>query len=470
MNTHVFDRISGRRRRTLAILLPLLISEAMPRNALAGCKDGSESSCTLNGKTGTKTCQNGRWGPCEVEPEVKPPIHGKLKPRYMILTVVYSPPGRTGAASASAVSYGQASKTGTTTSMDKSFKLETKMTFEGGVGFLGLEGKASSSFAYSRNSTDSKSVDIKKSAGTEIALPGGPSDGIDHDRDQIYLWLNPEIDLTISDELTSWTLGAVGPSADIMFVYAGWLRNPAAMPAAVAGRLRRHGFTDADFAEVLASDPFAGGATAVDPNRFVQTVTTFPYEPPFSAGDPGSTFKFTLTSETATTKTSTVESSYSPGVTAEGGFDFHQFLFNKFKFEGSLTWTRKSSNASSSGGSESASVTIGSPSAAYTGPVVIAVYWDTLYNSFLFAPAPDPTVRVSGSVVDATGKPAAGREVVLMSGGVKRRTFTDAQGKYRFVGAPAGLRPEVTVSGILQSAPTRMAPIPQFDVRLPAGR
>src|SRR5262249_9945404 len=161
-------------------------------------------------------------------------------------------------------------------------------------------------------------------------------------------------------------------------------------------------------AEILASDPFANGSTAIDPNRFIPTVTTFPYEPPLTANDPGSNFKFTLSNETATTKTNTIESSYSPGFTLEAGTD--KIIVNKAKLETTMPWTRKSVKATTTGGSESASVTIGSPSASYNGPVVIAAYWDTLFNSFMFAPAADPTVRLTGTVSDSTGRPAAGRE------------------------------------------------------------
>lgn len=37
--------------------------------AIAGCLDGTETYCTLNGKQGIKTCWGGRYGKCFVEPE-----------------------------------------------------------------------------------------------------------------------------------------------------------------------------------------------------------------------------------------------------------------------------------------------------------------------------------------------------------------------------------------------------------------
>jgi hypothetical protein len=272
--------------------------------------------------------------------------------------------------------------------------------------------------------------------------------------------------VSMTSSRLNWTMGNAGPAADLMFVFVAWLKNPASMPPAVADRLKKRGLTTADFAQILKSDPFANGPASIDPKRFVQTTTTFPYQPPLSANDPGSTFKFTLSNETGTTSSSTVENSYAVGAAIEGGVDFVKLFTTKFKAESNFTWTGKSVNTSTSGSTEAASVTIGSPSFSYAGPVVLAVYWDTLYNSFLFAPAPDPTVRLTGTVLDNNGKPAAGREVTLRSGGTKRRTFTDAQGNYRFVGAPAGAQPLVEVSGVRKTL-TSLAPLPRLDFRLP---
>src|SRR6185295_1236808 len=134
------------------------------------CKDGTITSCIINGKPGTRECINGRFGPC-TEKEPKPPtgpiVTGTVQPRYYILSVMYAPPGTHGGDISSSVKYGSGSTTGTTVSASSSFKDSNSVSVStDSLGYVQLE----ASYEYSRNSSRSNSLDIKKSASKEINM------------------------------------------------------------------------------------------------------------------------------------------------------------------------------------------------------------------------------------------------------------------------------------------------------------
>lgn len=404
------------------------------------CKDGTIVSCTINGKPGTRECINGRFGPC-TEKEPKPPtgpiVTGTVQPRYYILSVMYAPPGTHGGDISSSVKYGSGSTTGTTVSSSSSFKDSNSVSVStDSLGYVQLE----ASYEYSRNKSKSNSLDIRKSASKEINMPGPSVDGIDHDRDEIWLWLNPTLKLTLTPTKVSWTVDNTHSSL-IMFVFAGDLKDPSRMAPGVAQTLRMQGITPQDFPEILKADPFVtrsgplGGLTPqrftfIDARRFKSLGFTFPYEPPFAPGDKATTLTFTLDNSTTQTSASTVETSHTVGLTASA--EFNLILTEKVKLNNKWTWTNSTTNSSSSDAKESASVTVGGPSFGYTGPTNIQVYYDVLYKTFLFVPVGsglEPSLQ--GVVTRSSKRVVAGKEVVVVASGVKYRTFTNAKGEYR---------------------------------------
>ncbi|HEU0120445.1 MAG TPA: hypothetical protein VFQ91_07970 [Bryobacteraceae bacterium] len=441
--------------RVNELLCAVLLFSAVPV-ARAACKDGTTVSCKLNGKTGTKECINGRFTPCIVEPD--PPATGTAKPRYYVLTVIYSPPGTKGGGSDSSVSYGQGSSSGTTVSSSNSFKKGTKVSVEVSGGILGNGGGAGGSFGISRSTTNSSELEVKKSAQTEITVKGPGIDGLDHDRDQIWLWLNPRLSITATPTATKWTV-AGGQTADIQFVFVGHLKNPSLMPPGVAQRLQANGITPADYPDILRADPFANGGLVINSARYLPLFTTFPYEPPFAEGDPVTTFQATLDSSSTQTTAKETEREYEVGMTlsAEGGVP--GFAKLSLKSETSWTWTNKSGTSTAAGTSESAKVTIGGPSFGYKGPTDIAVYYDVLYKTFLFAPILTPP-QFGGVLTSANGRPVPGQEVRITANGKTYRTFTNRKGEYRFPNRFVG-----SVQ-IRSGAITKRANIPRNSSRL----
>jgi len=359
---------------------------------------------------------------------------GQLRPSYQLLSVVYAPPGTNGGKSSSQVSYGSGSTTGTVSSIKNSFKdgvdVSAALGFCAGPVSLG----ANAEFTASKSDTDSSSIEIKKSSNTQINVPGPSADGIDHGHDMFYLWLNPLLDATADYQGNiEWGIGVDGPVMEIQYVYADWLQDPSLMPPGVAAALGNAGLTAQDYANILACDPFSAGGTVIDLNRFAPTTHSFPYIPPETATDAVPTMTYTQSSATTATGSHEVEVQYGVAVTISAGFK----ILTSFKVGGNLQWTNTATDAQSTETTQSATVTVGGPAFGYTGPTDVLVYWDSVYDSFMFAFATG-TSAASGSLTDKSGKPIAQAPLTLNVGEETFSTFTDAQGNYRFYGAPNG--------------------------------
>ena len=460
--------------------------------AFALCQEGKIFKCTINGKPGTRECFGSGFGPCDPIGDSGPPTEtGTVHLKYKILTVVYAPPGTRGGSSGSSVSYGSGSTTGTTTTNSHSFKQDFSVTASASfspVEALGGGGASGGvSYEYTHNGTQADAIDLKKSTTTTISASGPAIDGIDHDRDQIWLWLGPVATVSITGKLVQWTFGNSG-TTDVQYVYAGHLKDPSKIPPGVLAALQRAGITPQDYAEILKADPLAqclppvlqpaalafrplpGGpgqicrTPAPAAPRFVSLYTTFPYEPPFAQGDPVPTVKYEVDTSSTPTSTQTTESSNKLGITAEGSFGFTKVFKVSLKTDDSWTWTDSSSTANSSGTMQAATVTVGGPAFGYAGPTDMAVYYDTIYKTFAFAPAAFPAGALAGVVRNRDGKPAAGAEVMAVAGGVKYRTFTNSKGEYHFATRFSG-PVELQTGNIRQSLP-RVEPNRSVDFKM----
>lgn len=408
------------------------------------CKNGATLSCKINGKPGIRECFNGRFTPCvpiDDEP-TGPVVSGTVQPKYYILSVIYAPPGTKGGDISSSVKYGSGSTTGTTVSSSSSFKNNHSVTVSTGVNiFEVVKIGGELSYEYTRNKSSNRSLDIRKSASKEINMPGPSVDGIDHDRDQIWLWLNPTVKLTLTPTSASWALDSKR-EAVIQFVFAGHLKDPSKMPPGVVQALRSHGITAEDFPEILKADPFVRRRRLVeatepepiviDTKRFKRLPTTFPYEPPFAQGDKATTLTFSITNATAGSSASSVERETTLGANSSGSAGFLSFFEASIKNENKWTWTNSTTNSTSADATESAAVTVGGPAFGYTGPTNMRVYYDVLYKTFLFVPI-EPEIQpvLQGRVMSSSGKAVGGKEVIVVANGVKHRTFTNAKGEYR---------------------------------------
>ena len=135
---------------------------------------------------------------------------------------------------------------------------------------------------------------------------------------------------------------------------------------------------------------------------------------------------------------------YKVSVSGSAGFSV-AFVSAELKASGSWEWTATSTQTATSTATQSATATVGGPAAGYTGSTDILVYWDLLYNCFMFA-YPTEAPAAVGSVIGSDGMPAVNQEVTVTSNGVAHSTFTDARGQYRLYGMTPG-QATVTVAG-----------------------
>lgn len=404
-------------------------------------------------------------------------------PIYAVTSVVYAPPGCGTADKAcgkpSSVDYQTQSKAGTIISISKQLKalgsVGVDVKASAGIGIASVSTEGSITFSGTKTTSDSDKEEAYKSENTDLNVPGPPLDGIDHDHDAIYLLTNPVVNgsreqfnsykcepdpftcdcaqkdrkiIKTTKPTINWSMGATNGKADIMYVYVGWLKKPASMPADIKNRLDALGITPKHYKTLMERDPFASASAssviAKHPDRYKEVNTTFPYEPPLTANDAPQASSLTLKNETISTKTNETDDSEAVdmklSVNASGGFLATASV--TVSGEASWTWTHTSSKGELADEAQQAAVTITEPSFGYTGSTDMAVYWDTIYNTFAFVPVKEAKALdlvVHGTVLDSNKQPAKFKEVTLRLGDGKiRRTFTNERGQYRIYGPTSG--------------------------------
>jgi hypothetical protein len=358
-------------------------------------------------------------------------------PQYYVLSVIYAPPGHTGSSSlSSVVTYAGGSTLSAATEVTKSFKSATSVSAT-----LSLVGTVNATFngGYTKTLASTAGMTMTKTATTSVTSTGPPVDGINHDEDAILLWLNPRIHLGDADGSVRWTL-AVNPappfndSMDIQPVKMGWLKGTMPMPVGVRNELEARGITPAHYPSLLAYDEFATGRTTIDPSQFARTTTSFPYVPPSSPGGIPDSFQLSIMNSLVTSNSTTKTIEKSVGLSVSTGISW---LTGKLNASQQWTWSTSNKNTSTNTSTETAAVTIKGPSFGYTGPTNMAVYYDTVYKTFMFQPIV-VTAALRGKVVDGSVKPAVHQLVSLTVDGIEYRTITTRDGEYQFFDIPAG--------------------------------
>jgi hypothetical protein len=406
---------------------------------------------------------------CKLKCASSPPPPVVLHLKFMVLGIIYAPPGCTSSASApcrdeSTVDYAGGSSMGSKVSGKHSFKLDAKESVDLG-GIVG----ASGGYTFSQSGSDSYSV--TKTASLEIKGSGN-SDGVDHGQDIFILALKPTVTVREQNENLYWRLGHDEPSLVLYEVYASELRDPTSMRPAVASEFATIGLTTKDYQAILSLDPFGGtvaspsggrhgvatfpegpgthftvstgySGPALDSGRFRVTTFELPYEPPLQSSNcnggvctclPMTTL---LKNEFVTDKTSEHETDYSVGINSGFG--------SWLKASETFTWTNSATTNSTIDSSQSASATVVCPSVNYKGPFHIQVYWDSLFGTFLFIPSNLSAASIvqRGNVKDASGKAVVGQRVDLSYGGKTYHTLTSQNGSYTFFGtSPHGIAPQ----------------------------
>jgi hypothetical protein len=360
---------------------------------------------------------------------------------YIVLTVIYAPPGCNGGKTPSSVAYGTTFTGGTITSANQSFQNSVGVSVDAKGGAIFGSGSSDLSFDSTLTSTDAQSYGVNWSNSTTITC-GGPvdpqnADGIHHEWDRIYLLLKRKINLAASTSGVVWSFGDNSQGVPL-YVYAGELNGKLPWRAGVPQILASAGITPADYPTILSTDPLAVSDTApLDPERYVPAGFMCSYEAPPTPNPPVNNITKTIQSGTTVTKGKTSQSSYQVGLSISGSAGFGDLFTATLTVSDKWTWTNSSTTTTTNGTSESAAYTIGQP--AYQWPpgiMELIVYRDTIYDTYAFVLVPTDTLQVAvkGSLKNAAGAVMAGEDVYLSDNTTTYHTVTNAKGEYVFYG------------------------------------
>lgn len=345
------------------------------------------------------------------------PIPMYVNPKYIIMAVVYAPPG-----SQSNVTYSQNTLVGNSTSLSGSFTNQTSQTVSVSAGF-NITGVASgsvtgnSSTTWSEEADTSASVSLNRSTTQSDEVRGPTSSlGVNHDYDVIWLWLNPLVNFNVGPGQNTlvWTGYSYDThdqfDMDVYPVYVGYLNGHFTIPSDVAHVLSRSwatnqtwpsgqgpGLTSADFATILAADPFsnpsysipAGSSTSPDGRFTVTDNQNISYTPPPPGGNP-ITETYVESYQTTQTQGQGAKYTFQQGFGTDTSFSTGVILKLSvdIKTQNTLTWNNQWSTTRTNTTGQSASLSVTGPAASdnYTGPTEFVVYQDNIYGTFMFYP------------------------------------------------------------------------------------
>jgi hypothetical protein len=137
------------------------------------------------------------------EVTIMPLSAGWINPKYKIVDVVYSPPGAN-----STVTYTNDTVVGSSTSLSSSFStaVGTSISITTGVSILGFSDKETTTYSdsYTEEQDTSSSIAVSQTTTNQLQVSGysDPVNGLNHDYDYIYVWLNPILQFTFYTDQT----------------------------------------------------------------------------------------------------------------------------------------------------------------------------------------------------------------------------------------------------------------------------
>lgn len=347
-----------------------------------------------------------------------------IHPKYVIVGVTYAPPGPS-----SYVQYTQSNLFGTTISDSQTYSAQTSLTTTASAGSLPgwisgkLQVSAGSSATQTRTSSNATTLSFTNLSSYKVMGPPSPpvsiNTPINHNYDVIWLWLNPVAMYSVATNYVQFNGFAYNEAdlagVDIYPVLVGQLNGSIPMDPSLVQELSRSwasvqtfpagdgpGLTLADFANILASDPFTNSAYSVSPSattsgdkRFTLTGSTS-----VNGGAPAQSFIYAPGTVTETYSNTYVNSTLaSSGVTNQTaqtyGVDFTVTATTQYgiysldlKTSNTQTWTYQQSKSLTNTSTQIDLLSLGTPcaSCAYTGPTVFEVYQDNIFGTFMFNP------------------------------------------------------------------------------------
>jgi hypothetical protein len=342
-------------------------------------------------------------------------VTGYVDTKYQVLTIGYAPPGHL-----STVKYSNNSTIGTSNTLTNTLKVgvgvtvtDTVKTDISGISSSG-QTSASADFSAEGDTSESNAVTFKVTRSITIPGVGNDATGVDHTIDQIYLWVNPKINLTTTSS----------PNQLLWNGYAYDSRDPALFdwfyvtpqeislnqfPAGVATDLQRS--WDSTLGPVTLSDlqyienqvdPFIANPSYNpnnDPNARYDLTSNVPllYEPPGPCPNQPINNEYFPTYGSTSMAGQSIQVQYDVGYVTDtstsSGFnvgDFTTTITNDFKNTATATITAKYNVLDMSSQEQSADAIIWGPScsAGYTGGIHEQVWKDNAFGTFMWWTTP----------------------------------------------------------------------------------
>jgi hypothetical protein len=346
-------------------------------------------------------------------------VTGVINPKYRIVGLTYAPPG-----SKSTAGYTSGFQSGTNTSMTTTASNEVTVTAKlttGGDFFGFVDGSVTStaSAGWTQEQDTSSSIAIAQQYSSGLTVPGPPlvsnqDQGVDHDYDTVYIWINPVDQLSFSNttpiytgsyydqrdgdtpESCNGTTFAGITGMDVVPLTVGQLRGTQVITdSCLLERLSRPwdpvlgGLNGTDFLQIAAADPFYLNPS-FNPNvdtsgRFQvpQGTVSFPFVP----GSATHTFSAGVT--TTNTAGQSVKNTYTVSFATSGqaSASFLAAVADNFSASDKVTYTNQNSNTITSGTSQSMNYSVVPPAVGtYNGATQIQVWQDNIYGTFMFFP------------------------------------------------------------------------------------
>jgi hypothetical protein len=332
---------------------------------------------------------------------------GGVAPKYLVLGVIYAPPGpgSTGSFGPSYVDYTNTTQLGTNTTWSSSFANGYSYSTSGSLLGITLGGGAE----WTQETDDSTSIAVTKETSVSDKYPGiSPAStvGLNHDNDIVLLWLNPALLCTAEEAWTQLPIPAAAqcliydpmgipsdpdsPQMDVVQIPVGELNGHFSMQSLnpdLYQILQNHGVTSADYPTIAGVDPYASCGSSIscvqgigaNSTRFDGTGA-----PIVNFGNNCNSLSYTATYSSTTTAGQGASTSYTITNTLTGSQSFIGTMTEILK--STQTWTNKWSEATSSMTGQSASITVNQPCSGYSGPSQFRVYKDNIYGSFMLYP------------------------------------------------------------------------------------
>lgn len=343
------------------------------------------------------------------------------------------------------MTYGSNTVVGNSTSVKDSFSSEVSLTVSvsGGASIFGFSADQTTTISnsYTQETDTASTIAFSQTTSNSTSLNGfsDPANGINHDYDQIFLWLNPIVKFNIGPNSNQVTWTGYGydlndptnPDMDVFGVPVGCLNgdfatsNPplwSTCQSYFTGPLARTwalsnedgsgpGLTgdptvpcttnpNTDFCNILAADPFTSpNYTFMRPPIGSDTTTDGLFTDCHTSG-------CNVAIQYSPNITNTYMQGYSTTITqdqmAKYKYEVTYSVEDKFKGTGWLagftvdltdknvfTWSHEFDQSTNSSRGQQSSFTIVGPAAGYTGPCQFDVFQDNRYGTFMFWPVPN---------------------------------------------------------------------------------